>query len=321
MSPIIGINLNKNNTNNNKGSSAANVCEKTIICDSNDSNFINDVVETSKSTPVIVDFYSPNSSISKEISPILEKIIIVAAGAVKLVKINIDENQQMAAQLRVQSVPTIFGFINGQSVDAFAGAKTAIQIKEFVKKLVKTAGGDMGDNPIDEYLSQAKEFFANLKYQEAGQLFGEAIKLEPDNPIAAAGLIKSYIKLNAVDAAKNVIDQIDDDIKKMPEMLSALSLYNLSIDGDMDIENQKRLLNHIEKNSDNYQARFDYAISAFAMGNQQQAIDYLLYIISRDIEWNEQAARKKLLEFLTALGQKDPLALTTRRRLSSLLFR
>ena len=154
---------------------------------SDDAKFINDVIEISKTTPVVVDFYSPSSSISKEISPILEKIIIAAAGAVKLVKVNIDENQQIAAQLRVQSVPTIFGFINGQPVDAFAGAKTAIQIKEFVKKLVKTAGGDMGDSPIDKYLTQAKEFFGNQKYQEAGRLFGEAIKLEPDNPIAAAG--------------------------------------------------------------------------------------------------------------------------------------
>lgn len=290
------------------------------VSDSTDAAFVQDVVEVSKSTPVIVDFWSPSCGPCKQLTPILEKIANGSNGAVRLVKVNIDDHPQIAGQLRVQSVPAVFGFHNGQPVDAFMGAQPESQVMAFAQKLVATAGGQLGPSPIEQALAQATEFYDNGQYKEAGNVYGQAVTHDPGNAAAAAGLIKCYLKLDAIEPAGEVIDQLDKDVKAMPEMVSAIALYELAIAGNVSNEDLQKLLDRIAADENDHQARLDYAISAFSSGQQLEAMDAVFYIINKDMEWNEQAARKQLLEFFKALGPTNPITLKGRRRLSSLLF-
>ena len=246
----------------------------------------------------------------------LEKVVTEAGGAVKLVKVDIDENPEIAQQLRVQSIPAVFAFKNGQPVDGFAGALPESQIREFVKKLT---GGAAGESPVAEALEAAESMLNEENYDAASELFKQILQHDPSSTRGLAGLCKTLIALNNLDEAKEVVDNLSEEQKKEPEIKTALSQLDLALaSGDTGDLTELKL--SLEANPKNLEARFDLAMALYASGDNEGAVDHLLESIAINRAWNDEAARKQLVKLFGAFGQTDPLTIEARKRLSSILF-
>lgn len=287
-----------------------------LIKDSSAATFMADVVEASTTTPVIVDFWAAWCGPCKQLGPVLEKVVTEAGGAVKLVKVDIDENPEIAQQLRVQSIPAVFAFKNGQPVDGFAGALPESQIREFVKKLT---GGAAGESPVAEELEAAESFLNDKNYDAAIALFKQILQHDPSSGRGLAGLCKTLIALNRLDEAKEVVDKLSEEQKKEQEIKSALSQLDLAL-ASGDTGNLTELKLSVEADPKNLEARFDLAMALYASGDSEGAVDHLLESIAINRGWNDEAARKQLVKLFGAFGQTDPLTIEARKRLSSILF-
>ena len=285
-----------------------------VIKDSNTANFIADVIEVSAQVPVIVDFWAPWCGPCKQLTPALEKLVREAAGAVRLVKINIDENQELAGQMRIQSVPAIYAFKDGQPVDGFTGALPESQLKSFIGKLTRNA-----KSPVDAALEEAKAALEAGDAVNAGVLFGQVQAQDPSNEAALAGLIRCAIATGEADRAREMIDGLPADLAQKGEIAAAISAVELSEQGQEsgDIE---ELRSKIEANGKDHQSRFDLAAALYGQGQNEAAIDELLELFRRDKKWDDEAARKQLVKIFEALGPTDPLTVSGRRQLSSLMF-
>ncbi|NQU58062.1 MAG: thioredoxin [Rhodospirillales bacterium] len=285
-----------------------------LIKDSSIANFVADVVEQSKTVPVIVDFWAPWCEPCKQLTPTLEKLVTQGGGIVKLVKINIDDNQQLAAQLQVQSVPTVFGFKHGQPIDAFAGAQPESQIKAFIKRLTGDAKA-----PIEEALEQARALLDDGQADQASALYAQILAQEQSSGPAIAGLIRCYLASGELDHAKSLIEGLeastlnDSDVQAA---ITALELADTGSSGDDAGEFRAKLA----ADENDHQARFDLALSLYAAGNAKAALEELLEIIRRDRTWNDEEARKQTLKIFEALGHSDPITAEARRALSTVLF-
>ena len=284
--------------------------------DATTQSFAADVIEASHQTPVIVDFWAPWCGPCKQLAPILEKTVRDAGGKVALVKINIDENPEIAQQLRIQSIPAVFAFDKGQPVDGFMGAQPESQIKRFVERLV----GPMGPSPLEQALEQAKDALDAGDFASASNIYGQILRQVPGEAAAIAGLVRCLVGAGDLQEARELVDGLDDDALKNADVESAVSALALAeqageADGDT-AELQARL----DQDPGDHQARFDLAMAYHGAGRNEQAIDELIEIIRRDREWNEQAARQQLLKLFEALGHADPLTVAGRRKLSSILF-
>ena len=284
--------------------------------DATTQSFAADVIEASHQTPVIVDFWAPWCGPCKQLAPILEKTVRDAGGKVALVKINIDENPEIAQQLRIQSIPAVFAFDKGQPVDGFMGAQPESQIKRFVERLV----GPMGPSPLEQALEQAKGALDAGDFASASNIYGQILRQVPGEAAAIAGLVRCLVGAGDLQEARELVDGLDDDALKNADVESAVSALTLAeqageADGDT-AELQARLA----QDPCDHQARFDLAMAYHGAGRNEQAIDELIEIIRRDREWNEQAARQQLLKLFEALGHADPLTVAGRRKLSSILF-
>ena len=284
--------------------------------DATTQSFAADVIEASQQTPVIVDFWAPWCGPCKQLAPILEKTVRDAGGKVALVKINIDENPEIAQQLRIQSIPAVFAFDKGQPVDGFMGAQPESQIKRFVERLV----GPMGPSPLEQALEQAKDALDAGDFASASNIYGQILRQVPGEAAAIAGLVRCLVGAGDLQEARELVDGLDDDALKNADVESAVSALALAeqageADGDT-AELQARLA----QDPGDHQARFDLAMAYHGVGRNEQAIDELIEIIRRDREWNEQAARQQLLKLFEALGHADPLTVAGRRKLSSILF-
>jgi putative thioredoxin len=288
---------------------------ETLIKDSTDQNFMADVVDESRNAPVIVDFWAPWCTPCKQLGPVLEKLVKAAHGAVKLVKINIDENPHVAQQLRVQSIPAVYAFKNGQPVDAFLGALPESQVKQFIERL----GGDAGPSPFDQLMQEAGAAMAQGDHQTAGQLYGAALQEEPGNPEAVGGLARCFIAMGNLDQAEQVLGLVGKENASHAAITGARSALALAREsaGAGDVA---PLMAALEVNPNDHQARFDLAIAFLGAGKREAAVDELLALLKRDRNWNDQAARKKLIELFDAFGPTDPLTQDGRRRMSSILF-
>jgi putative thioredoxin len=282
--------------------------------------FAVDVLEASRETPIIVDFWAPWCGPCKQLGPLLEKVVNAANGAVRLVKIDIDKCPEIAQQLRVQSIPAVFAFVGGRPVDGFAGAVPESQIKTFVERIVAAAGGSIGPSPIDQAFEQAKAALEAGDTTTTGQLYTEILKVEPDHIGANAGLAHYYIASNQSEKAREHIDALPPDVAKHAEILAARATLDLAREADETSGEVPELQARVAENANDHQARFDLAIALYAAKQIEAAVDELLTLVGRDRKWNDEAARKQLLKIFEALGHSDPITIETRRRLSLMLF-
>ena len=284
-----------------------------LIKDGSDATFMADVVEASKVQPVIVDFWATWCGPCRTLTPALEQAVRAAKGAVKMVKIDVDKNPAYAGQLRVQSIPTVYAFVNGQPVDGFQGAIPESQIKAFIDKLT---GGNSGDSDIDQLLSMGQESLGVDDLGGAAQAFAQVLKLQPDNDKAIAGMARVYMQGGDAEQARQTIAMAKADSKD-PEVQSVRAALALAGDGGSDTGDLEAKL---KADPNDHQARFDLAGALAASGRFDQAADQLLTIVAADREWNEQAARKQLLTVFEAAGVNSDVARNGRKRLSSILF-
>jgi len=292
-----------------------------LIKDSDTENFVADVIDASQQQPVIVDFWAPWCGPCKQLGPILEKVVKEARGAVKLVKINVDDNQELAMQLRVQSIPAVFGFAKGRPVTAFTGAQPESQIKSFVQRLVQAGGGAQpGPTPIEQAMIQADEALAAGDYATASAIFGQVLAHEPQNAAAIGGLAKCHAAAGDVKEAKKILARATGDLAKHPAVAAAQAAVELAEEGQKGLAQVGEFRARLAKDPKDHQARFDLATALFGGGQREEAVDELLELFRLGRGWNEDAARKQLVKLFEAMGGTDPLTISARRRLSSMMF-
>ncbi|MDE1149156.1 MAG: co-chaperone YbbN [Azospirillaceae bacterium] len=295
------------------------VDKASLIKEGSDRTFMADVVEASREVPVLVDFWAPWCGPCKTLGPIIEKAVLAAKGAVKLVKIDTDQNPAIAGQLRIQSIPAVYAFFQGRPVDGFTGALPESQVKQFIERLVQMAGGVPGGADIAAVLEEAAQLLDAGDAQTAAALYNEVLGEDPENAQAYAGLIRCLLSAGQQDTAEEMLAQAPPALAKAPELVALRTQIDLAKQA-AEMGPLGDLERAVAANPEDHQARYDLALALYAGGQQEKAVDHLLDIVKRDREWNEQAARKQLVKFFEALGFKDPLAVAGRRKLSSILF-
>ena len=280
-------------------------------------NFMAEVVEGSSQIPVIVQFWAPWCGPCKQLGPVLEKVVAAAHGKVKMVRVNIDDNQQIAQQLRVQSVPTVYAFVDGQPVDGFSGAQPESALTQFVEKL-SSMGGAGAD--IAGMLEAANTAVETQDFAGAMQIYQQVMEADPESADALAGLVRCLTGMQDHQAAREIIDQLNDEFREKPSMQAAIAALELAeraaeSAGDLDLAQAA-----VAANPEDLQARQNLAMALFATGDNAGAMAQLLESIRVDRSWNDEAARLQLLEFFKTLGAANPDVMAARRQLSTLLF-
>tara|TARA_R100001369_G_scaffold23630_2_gene43500 strand:- start:1815 stop:2735 length:921 start_codon:yes stop_codon:yes gene_type:complete len=290
-----------------------------LIKDTTEATFMTDVVEASQTVPVIVDFWAPWCGPCKTLGPMLEDAVRAAKGAVKMVKINVDEAQQIAGQLQIQSIPTVYAFFKGQPVDGFQGALPQSEIKAFIDRVIKAGGGEAPGEELSEAVAAADDMLAEGAAQDALDTFTAILGEDPNHAGAYGGMVRAYIALEQLDQAEAHLNGAPMEISKAPELEAAhaqLQLARQAADAGPVAELQAA----VDANPDDMQARFDLAQALQAHGDTQAAVDQLLTLFGKDREWNDGAAKTQLFTIFDALKANDPIALNGRRKLSSMIF-
>ena len=285
------------------------------IVDSTTQTFTADVIDASMEQPVIVDFWAPWCEPCKTLGPTLEKIVNAAQGKVKLVKVDIDQNQEIAMQMRIQSIPAVFAFKNGQPVDGFVGAQSESQVKSFVERLT----GPIGPTPVEQAMEQAQKALDEEDFNSASNIYSQVLKHAPDEAAAVAGMARSLLGMGDAAGAREVLDAVDDKLAAHADIEGARAALELA-ERSEESGDETELRTRLEADENDHQARYDLAMAHYAQARNEEAIDELLEIVKRARSWNEEAAREMLLQIFEALGPTHELTVAGRRKLSSILF-
>ena len=280
-------------------------------------NFMAEVIEGSKTTPTIVQFWAPWCGPCKQLGPVLEKVVGASGGKVRMVRVNIDDNQQIAQQMRVQSVPTVYGFVDGQPVDGFAGAQPESNVKQFVEKL-SSMGGAGAD--AASMLEAAEAALASGDHGTAMMQFQEVMSAAPESVAALAGVVRCLSASGDNAGAREVIDQLNDEYREDPAMQSAIAAVELAEKASESAGELDAAKAAVEADPNDLAARQEYALALYAVGANAEAMAQLLESIRIERGWNDDAARLQLLEFFATLGAANPDVIAARRKLSTLLF-
>ena len=291
--------------------------EEILIKDVNEDTFMDDVIEASKSSPIVVDFWAPWCGPCKTLGPALEAEVKATNGKIKMVKIDIDQNQNLASQMRIQSIPAVFAFVDGQPIDGFMGAKAPSELKVFIEKLLEKVTDDEGD--LSEAIAVADEMLEAEEFDDAAETFEAILGEDPNSSLAFVGLFKSKMGAKKISDAKKMLEEIPDTLRNKPEILALQAQIELTnqAEGIGELNDLRKLLS---TDVNNHQVRFDLALALFTKGETSEAIQELLVIFRVDQDWNDDAARKQLFKFFDILGGEDPITLSGRRQLASMLF-
>ena len=304
------------------GAMATGAEQSALVVEATSATFQRDVIDASRTQPVLVDFWAPWCGPCRTLGPTIERVVNDLKGKVKLVKINVDENQEIAGQLRIQSIPTVYAFADGKPVDGFMGALPESEIRRFVDHIMQSApkgnGADAGDD-LAKALEAAGEAAEAGDFATAEQIYAAILDQQPANIDALMGLAGLYHKAGQIDQVKAVLGVLPEEGKSHPGYAALEKAVALQEEA-ADVGSVEDLERRIAANADDHQARFDLAIALNAKGMRAEAAETLVALMRRDRTWNDDGARKKLLELLEAWGPKDPATLKGRRLLSAALF-
>ncbi|KIC49932.1 co-chaperone YbbN [Tateyamaria sp. ANG-S1] len=290
-----------------------------LIKDGSEATFMQDVIEASQTVPIIVDFWAPWCGPCKTLGPMLEDAVKAAKGAVKMIKINVDEAQMIAGQLQIQSIPTVYAFFKGQPVDGFQGALPGSELTAFIERVIKAAGGEAPGDTLNDAVAAAEEMLVEGAAVDAAQTFAAILGEDPNHAGAYGGLIRAHIAMEDLDQAEAILNGAPAEISESAELEAAHAQLQLARQA-ADAGPVAELRAAVEADDGNLQARFDLAQALHASGDAESAVNELLEIFRRDREWNDGAAKEQLFTIFDALKSNDPVVLNGRRKLSSMIF-
>ncbi len=286
------------------------------VLDINEIDFIDHVIEKSKSIPVLVDFWAPWCGPCKQLTPLLEELVKKKNGKIILAKINIDENQNIAAQLNIQSIPTVYGFVDGKPIDAFQGMQPQSKIESMINKMIDSMPG----NEVPILIKEAQKLFKDQKFQEAQIIYEKLATIEPGDPKIISGIIRCLIQLNKIAEAQSLLDSIDDKVLEDAEIQKIIKFIK-ELNNPVDKNNFDEIINKLKIDPLDKKLRYKLAELYLSSNDIKNGFDELLIIYDQDPQWNDNAAKSKLLEQFELLGFNDPNVIETRKKLSSLMFK
>ncbi len=286
------------------------------VIDINEDQFVNEVIEKSKTIPVIVDFWAPWCGPCKQLTPTLEKVVNQKNGKIILVKINVDENQAIASQLNIQSIPTVYGFIDGKPIDAFQGAQPESKVELMVNKMIDATPG----NEIPKLIDEADQLFKDEKFDESLTFYEKLAGMDPGNQKIIAGLLRCLIQLKRFDYANEMFESLDEKILESEEILKIQKLLNNSNTENTGVSCEK-LAEELKTKPNDKDLRLKLADCYLSSSETRKGFEELLNLFAQDSNWNEGAAKKKLLEYFDLLGINDPNVIEARKKLSSIMFK
>ena len=289
-----------------------------IIIDSDIASFNKDVIEASKKTPVLVDFWADWCAPCKQLTPILESAVKSYKGEIKLVKIDTEKNQELSQQLQIQSLPTVYAFYEGKPIDGFSGAMPENEVKEFINKVISATGGNK-QAELQKLIEDAEKLYKDKNFEGALDAFSNLLSAEANDALIISGYGKCLVKLDRTDEVAELLESLEESILNDKNITSLIALNKLA-KNNKSAGSPEEFLSDVNANPNNHELRFKLAEAFLADEKKEEAIEQLLYIVKKDRKWEEDKARKKIIELIEAFGEDDPLTPSIRLKLSSILF-